>query len=311
MYWMQAAITLLNLYLGSSNKTTIANLSCNRLAEFDIPLPPFPEQRAIAYVLRTVQEAKEATERVIAAARELKKSLIRHLFTYGPVPLGERDRVRLQETEIGPIPEHWRVVRLGEVGELKLGRTPPRKEERFWENGVIPWVSIADLNNGVVRTTTEKISLEAFEKIFKKNLIPEGTLLLSFKLTIGKVAILGTPAVHNEAIASIFLDNRKKVEKTYVFYLLQTLDYDALLDAYVKGKTLNKKKLMLLPIPLPPLPEQREIARILQAVDKKIETEENRKAALEALLKSLLRDLMTARRRLPHEFIARFARESK
>ena len=115
------------------------------LREYFIPLPPLSEQRAIAYVLRTVQESKEATERVITVLRELKRSLMRHLFTYGPVPVDATDRVELKETEIGPLPAHWRVVRLGEVVELRKGTVSPAEvpEARY--------VGLEHIDSGEIR----------------------------------------------------------------------------------------------------------------------------------------------------------------
>jgi len=100
---------------GEHAKTTIPSLSRPDLENYPIPLPPLAEQRRIAHVLSTIQRAIAAQKDVIAAARELKRSLMQRLFTYGPVTQrrggAEAPRVDLKETEIGPIPAHWEVVR--------------------------------------------------------------------------------------------------------------------------------------------------------------------------------------------------------
>jgi type I restriction enzyme S subunit len=102
------------LYLGLCRRhVNQASISLARLKQIKIPLPPLSEQRAIANVLSTVQQAKEKTEAVISATKALKKSLMQHLFMYGPVPLAEAEQVPLKQTEIGEVPEEWEVEEIG------------------------------------------------------------------------------------------------------------------------------------------------------------------------------------------------------
>ncbi len=294
VYWMQAAITLLGLYLGTSNKTTIPNLSRSRLARFVLPLPPLPEQRAIAHVLRTVQEAKEATERVIAALRELKKSLMRHLFTYGLVPLEEAERVPLKETEIGRVPQRWEVVRLGEIGKVITGRTPPTNHHEYWD-GSIPFITPIDLTGNPIVHAQRSISRKGLEKAKS---LPRGTVLVSCIGYIGKVGVVDCEtAVTNQQINAIIPD--EDIDNWFLAYALMLETH--ILESRARMTTvpiLHKSNFERVPIPLPPLPEQREIARILQAVDRKIQAEEKRKAALETLFKTTLHLLMTGQVRV-------------
>ena len=91
--------------------------------------------------------------------------------------------------------------------------------------------------------------------------------------------------------------------------LLQKRIYGRIRGTTIKG--IPRKDLLNILIPLPPLSEQREIARILQTVDRKIEAEEGRKQALEALFKTLLHDLMTAKVRLPRGFVGQFEKNGR
>lgn len=160
----------------------------------------------------------------------------------------------------------WPIVKLGEVCEVRLGRTPARANKAYWEDGEkrYPWVAIKDMGQSfVLSQTMECITQKALDECFGGVLVPKGTLLLSFKLSIGKVAILGIEAIHNEAIASIrpVVPN---IQTAFLAYVLPQLVAKIKATEAVKGKTLNRKQICELPLPLPPLFEQEQIVEELE-----------------------------------------------
>ena len=159
------------------------------------------------------------------------------------------------------IPDTWTWVRFNNLVSYSIGKTPPRKENEYWDNATFPWVSIADLiADSVLYETKEKVNKYSAEKIFKNRISTAGTLLMSFKLTVGKVSILGIDAFHNEAIISIypFIDN-DKIMTNYLFLIMPLISQSGDTKTAIKGNTLNTDSLNALYIPLPSIEEQKRI----------------------------------------------------
>ena len=163
------------------------------------------------------------------------------------------------------IPDNWEWCRFGFIVNYNMGKTPPRKEEEWWGND-FPWVSISDMvKNGHVSTVKEKVSNKSIGTIFK-NISKVGTMLMSFKLTVGRVSILDIDAVHNEAIISIYpYVNSENIMRDYLFKVLPFVTQWGDSKNAIKGKTLNDTSISNLMIPLPPLGEQK---RIVEKLDK-------------------------------------------
>ena len=242
--------------------------------EQKIPLPPLPEQQKIAAVLSAVQEAKEKTEAVIKATKALKKSMMKHLFTYGPVSPEEVEKVPLKETEIGPVPKDWEVVRLGEVADVCYGKSNTK------EKGNIPVFG----SGGIYSST-------------KKAIVNYPTIIIGRKGTAGKVWLVLEPCYPSDTTFYLKWEKEINVNFIYNFMVLNPLSGE---HAKTTLPSLQKHDLIDFKIPLPPLPTQQKIASILSAIDAKIEAEENKKKALEELFKTLLDNLMTAKIRVNH-----------
>ena len=159
------------------------------------------------------------------------------------------------------IPESWEWVRFGNLVEFKIGKTPKRSNLDYWDNGKYPWFSISDIRDGeTIYDSKERVSEKAYTDVFKEQISPKGTLIMSFKLSIGKMSILGVDGFHNEAIISIFpIYDSDETIKMYLFRIMKGLDILEDSKKAVKGATLNTTSLNSILVPLPPLAEQKRI----------------------------------------------------
>lgn len=166
----------------------------------------------------------------------------------------------------------WEIKKLDELCEIELGKTPYRGDKSFWDKDKITnnvWLSIADLLNtdgDVVSDSKEYITDKAV-KISK--VVKKGTLLLSFKLTLGRLAFAGRDLFTNEAIASLVIKNDKEIDKYFLYQFLSLYDWNKATegDFKVKGRTLNKAKLKEILVCYPKsIQEQRRIVSILDGI---------------------------------------------
>ncbi|NOT08220.1 MAG: restriction endonuclease subunit M [Gemmatimonadales bacterium] len=164
--------------------------------------------------------------------------------------------------------EGWQTKKLGELCDISLGKTPARAITAFWDEKRTTdnvWLSIADLlgaTEGVVLDSKEYLS-NVGAALCRP--VRQGTLLVSFKLTLGRLAFAGRDLFTNEAIAALTISNEQELSKAYLFYFLHFFDWDKATegDVKIKGKTLNKEKLKAIDVHFPPAAEQERIVRVL------------------------------------------------
>lgn len=179
------------------------------------------------------------------------------------------------------------MAKLGDVFNLQMGKTPARANLAYWTDGTNEWVSIADLSSyeKYVEGTKEKITdLAVQESGIKK--ISANTVIMSFKLSLGKTAITKTPVYTNEAIMAFLPSGKYDVCPDYFFYLFSGKDWSEGTNRAVMGATLNKATLRNIEIDVPPLDEQRRIAAILDKVTDLINKHRAQLDKLDLLVKS-------------------------
>jgi type I restriction enzyme S subunit len=155
------------------------------------------------------------------------------------------------------LPNGWQWIRLGSLLPFRIGKTPPSKDPQYWGTEGYDWVSISDIEHfGEVQTTQRKIT-RLGASVFGYEPLPVGTLIMSFKLTIGKIAVLRTPAYHNEAIVSFHPITGLETE--FLKYTLPAVSKTGASKDALMGQTLNTESLSNLVMAVPPTAEQSRI----------------------------------------------------
>ena len=176
--------------------------------------------------------------------------------------------------------------KLSDIFTLQMGKTPSRDNLQYWNNGDNMWVSIADLKEEkYITKTKETISNIAVKESGIKQ-VPANTVIMSFKLTLGKTAITKTPIYTNEAIMAFIPTGKYQVLPDYFYYVFSFFNWSSLTNNAVKGKTLNKEILSEVEIVVPPLSEQMHIVRKLDCLFNIIAEKQIQLNAFDELVKS-------------------------
>jgi len=290
VYFLQCAFTQLGIFEGAGNKTTIPNLSRNRLADLEVPQPPIGEQRAITQALAWVRAAMKSHDRSTEIAQELKQTSMREMFTRGL--RGEAQK----ETEIGLVPNSWEPRTVLDLCEIQSGGTPRKSVADYWI-GEIPWASGKDLKVPTLHDTIDHISQDGVAA--GSRLAPtDAVLILVRGMGLAKdlpVAVVSRPMAFNQDLKALV--SRGEFSGTYIRSAIYSAK-DRLLSRIVPSAhgtmTLNLDDIETFTIPCPSDPaEANDIVEILNALDRKIDLHRRKRALLEDLFKALLHKLMT------------------
>ena len=273
------------------------------LERFPIPLPPRPEQKKIAQVLSTVQRAIEAQERIIQTTTELKKTLMHKLFTEGT--RGEPQK----QTEIGLIPESWNIVNLGDVINLFAGYAFKSKEGIPASNTQL--LRMGNLYQNSLDLSRKPIFYpDSYAEDHKRFVLKEGDMVMSLTGTSGKedygftVSLPKTEKtlLLNQRVTRIDMTD-DRLKKSFAYYFLLSRKFLDHLYPTAKGMkqaNLSTNAIKKLKIVLPDPIEQSDIAECLKSLDRKIGVAGKKVATMQALFRTLLHELMTAKTRV-HE----------
>ena len=282
MYYLYKTVFVDNQIHSMSAGTTVDTYTIINAKNTIIPLPPLSEQQRIVKrieeLFAKLDEAKERLQEVVDSFAVRKAAILYKAFT------GEL--TKQWRLENGVSDESWEEKKLGEVGVLERGRSKhrPRNDERLF-GGIYPFIQTGDVANADIFIEKHSQTLSDFgmqqSKLFAKN-----TICITIAANIGKVAILSYDSCFPDSVVGLTTDEKNNYKYVYYYLSTQQKELESKAPATAQ-KNINLKVLNDLDIPLPTLPEQHEIVRL---IDDLLARERSAQQAAEQALASI--DLM-------------------
>jgi type I restriction enzyme S subunit len=297
--------------------TTVLGIKQSELRKVSVKLPPFSLQQSSASTLAAIDARIDLLRETNTTLEVIAQTLFKSWFVdFDPVHAKQQgwepegmdvETAALfpdsfEESELGLVPSGWRTGTLDEITTVGIGKTPPRKEQHWFSDNPndVRWVSIRDMgiSGTYISTTNEFLTAESIER-FNVRVVPDNTVILSFKMTIGRVAISDGEMTTNEAIAHFKLDGQVPLSTEFIYLHLKQFDYSKLSSTSSIADAVNSKTIKSIPILIPAL----DILAIFQdqilVIFQKIKIIEQQIKTLTTIRDTLLPRLISGQLRLP------------
>ncbi len=266
-------------------------LPIKNIRTLKMPFPNITIQNKIVKILSTIDKKIEINKRINKNLLSIADAIFKKEF----INFDEYLEEDLISSDFGLIPKNWYYKTLDEISDVAIGKTPPRKETWwFSEKEGVKWVSIKDLGNSgtYIFETSEYLTEEAIDK-FNVKLIPEDTVILSFKLTVGRLGITTEEMTTNEAIAHFKLNQESPISKEYLYLYLKNFNYEELGSTSSIAKAINSKIVKKIPILVPESNKLNEFKELFENLFNEIKSNQLEINNLTKLRDTLLPKLMS------------------
>lgn len=241
------------------------------LKNYEFELPGLEEQRKLAKILWAAEETKQAYKKLLQKTDNLVKAKFEEMFFNKK--------------------EKYPSYKVKDLFTLQMGKTPSRSNLSLWDSNDFKWITVADMSNYSLYTedTKEKISKKAVQTTGIK-VVPKNTVIMSFKLSIGKVAITSEDIYTNEAIMAFLIKDKKQINNMFLKYYLSFNNWNDAMNIAVKGMTLNKETLNEIDFLLPSLQIQDEFVKFAECLEKSKQQLQKSLDSLNAMMKALINE---------------------